>query len=352
MSAEPVIEPTVSSYEDFLHTLTEEPTSHVLEAWARSHPADPDAARALFEAAHSASCDEEYTRALRLFEEVRDARGAECLGARVGVAEQLFLLARAEDAGAELAGLRVELRESSSDAAELATVYADTAMLLDEHGSEAADVIAWCDDGLARFWRGDADQTEETSTDGCLRMLTLRYELRQEAGYEPDTWDEQAAEQDEQFRKEWTDLFATLSTTREGGHPGVPDDGVAYNAVVLHWPREEFARVREAYPEQTELYGDDYGRYCGLLQREAQAYSDAGVARVFLVHGRLEDYESFARSKALDPAERQTRRDYGEWCATQHPERTLDWPLPRNGPCWCGSERKYKKCCGSPAGTG
>ncbi|MGA4539020.1 SEC-C metal-binding domain-containing protein [Uniformispora flossi] len=24
------------------------------------------------------------------------------------------------------------------------------------------------------------------------------------------------------------------------------------------------------------------------------------------------------------------------------------WP-PRNGPCWCGSDRKYKKCCGSPA---
>ncbi|MFI2433646.1 SEC-C metal-binding domain-containing protein [Streptomyces sp. NPDC018693] len=25
-----------------------------------------------------------------------------------------------------------------------------------------------------------------------------------------------------------------------------------------------------------------------------------------------------------------------------------DWPPPRNGTCWCGSQRKYKKCCGSP----
>ena len=24
----------------------------------------------------------------------------------------------------------------------------------------------------------------------------------------------------------------------------------------------------------------------------------------------------------------------------------IDWPPGRNEPCWCGSERKYKKCCG------
>ncbi|MDX3688770.1 SEC-C metal-binding domain-containing protein [Streptomyces europaeiscabiei] len=29
--------------------------------------------------------------------------------------------------------------------------------------------------------------------------------------------------------------------------------------------------------------------------------------------------------------------------------QATDWPPPRNGPCWCGSERKYKKGCGNPA---
>ncbi|WP_371581244.1 SEC-C metal-binding domain-containing protein [Streptomyces sp. NBC_01314] len=29
--------------------------------------------------------------------------------------------------------------------------------------------------------------------------------------------------------------------------------------------------------------------------------------------------------------------------------RRPDWPPPRNGPCWCGSEREYKKCCGGSA---
>ncbi|MBT2490683.1 SEC-C domain-containing protein [Streptomyces sp. ISL-96] len=27
------------------------------------------------------------------------------------------------------------------------------------------------------------------------------------------------------------------------------------------------------------------------------------------------------------------------------------WPPPRNGPCWCESGRKYKKCHGTPALT-
>ncbi|MET9315984.1 SEC-C metal-binding domain-containing protein [Kribbella sp. NPDC003505] len=28
--------------------------------------------------------------------------------------------------------------------------------------------------------------------------------------------------------------------------------------------------------------------------------------------------------------------------------RRVEWPPPRNQPCWCGSGIKYKKCCGGP----
>ncbi|GAA0413390.1 hypothetical protein Acor_11030 [Acrocarpospora corrugata] len=30
------------------------------------------------------------------------------------------------------------------------------------------------------------------------------------------------------------------------------------------------------------------------------------------------------------------------------PGDDIAWPPGRNDPCWCGAERKYKKCCGSP----
>ncbi|MFD8005947.1 SEC-C metal-binding domain-containing protein [Streptomyces mirabilis] len=37
----------------------------------------------------------------------------------------------------------------------------------------------------------------------------------------------------------------------------------------------------------------------------------------------------------------------GMWCA--HPDESPAWPPSRNGPCWCDSGRKYRKCCGAPA---
>lgn len=32
--------------------------------------------------------------------------------------------------------------------------------------------------------------------------------------------------------------------------------------------------------------------------------------------------------------------------------RTIAWPPGRNEPCWCGSGRKYKKCCAAPGSGG
>src|SRR5262249_8493491 len=54
----------------------------------------------------------------------------------------------------------------------------------------------------------------------------------------------------------------------------------------------------------------------------------------------------YARREGRDPASRQTRLDYNE--SLQHAGRDVPWPPERNAPCWCGSTRKYKKCCGDP----
>jgi SEC-C motif-containing protein len=39
------------------------------------------------------------------------------------------------------------------------------------------------------------------------------------------------------------------------------------------------------------------------------------------------------------------RRDYLD--ARYSEGHYLQWPPPRNKPCWCGSGTKYKKCCGA-----
>ncbi|WP_066362114.1 SEC-C domain-containing protein [Herbidospora mongoliensis] len=37
-----------------------------------------------------------------------------------------------------------------------------------------------------------------------------------------------------------------------------------------------------------------------------------------------------------------------ELVAATDPDDDIAWPPGRNDSCWCGSDRKYKKCCGSP----
>ena len=60
--------------------------------------------------------------------------------------------------------------------------------------------------------------------------------------------------------------------------------------------------------------------------------------------GSVEEYAEFADREGNDPAESATRAAYGAHLG--YLERTRPWPPGRNEPCWCGSGKKYKKCCG------
>jgi len=59
----------------------------------------------------------------------------------------------------------------------------------------------------------------------------------------------------------------------------------------------------------------------------------------------LEDYLAWCDERGEDPG--QARASYAA-------DRLADgdvlaWPPGRNEPCWCGSGRKYKRCCGMAA---
>jgi len=55
---------------------------------------------------------------------------------------------------------------------------------------------------------------------------------------------------------------------------------------------------------------------------------------------------AYAEREGKDPASRRTRLEYND--SLHGSGRDVDWPPQRNAPCWCGSARKYKKCCGAP----
>lgn len=118
-------------------------------------------------------------------------------------------------------------------------------------------------------------------------------------------------------------------------------------ASVLYWPNEEFAEVLRRWPEHAEFYGPDSASHKRNVEQLLAAKSDQGESRLAVARGTVEGLIAFAADENADPARTRVHADYAA-DLTALGRFTL-WPPPRNGPCWCGSDRKYKKCCGSPA---
>lgn len=81
------------------------------------------------------------------------------------------------------------------------------------------------------------------------------------------------------------------------------------------------------------------------LEVERALREDGGGHRVVLADAA--EIDAYAGEHGLDPVVEETR---SAWARTLPEDRALAWPPERNRSCWCGSGRKYKKCCGSPSG--
>ena len=114
-------------------------------------------------------------------------------------------------------------------------------------------------------------------------------------------------------------------------------------AIQLFLPRPELEAARARWPEETESLGmaDPDAFYADLevLWREWPTAGGAIVLRPLTV-AQLSEHGATPAVAAgeLPPAliEELEAEDEG-----------IDWPPGRNDLCWCGSERKYKRCCGA-----
>lgn len=58
----------------------------------------------------------------------------------------------------------------------------------------------------------------------------------------------------------------------------------------------------------------------------------------------VEALVDFAAAHGLDPDTGEARSQFAAELGIH--DEVVDWPPGRNDPCWCGSGRKYKRCCG------
>ncbi|MDQ4021757.1 MAG: SEC-C domain-containing protein [Actinomycetota bacterium] len=91
------------------------------------------------------------------------------------------------------------------------------------------------------------------------------------------------------------------------------------------------------------------GNHGDIEQQLQEKSRTLQAATVTLISGSVDEFTDYLERTGDDLAEEAVRLVYAR--QARDSGRTMSWPSGRNQPCWCGSARKYKKCCGAPAIT-
>ncbi len=120
-----------------------------------------------------------------------------------------------------------------------------------------------------------------------------------------------------------------------------------YADALVHWPdlaASEILRDADGLVEHAE--------YCRRLERRLREASESGVSGIRLVAFRWAEFTRWVEEN--QPEEDEPRQLRAQFSAdlSRDPSRIVPWPRGRNELCWCGSGRKYKKCCAAPGEDG
>ncbi|RRO15368.1 SEC-C domain-containing protein [Saccharopolyspora rhizosphaerae] len=174
-------------------------------------------------------------------------------------------------------------------------------------------------------------------------LLLERRHARSEAGLPPDAMDEFF----DRCAAHGGDVLSAIQAQHGAEDDHLSDLVDAQGNLALDryalplWTAEEFARSKREHPEwwEEDTTYDDYRR---AVQRELGEVP-VGACLVPTTVAAVEEFAAAAGHRAADP---ETPDDYA--FEEAHAGRFLPWPPGRNEACWCGSGRKYKKCCGAP----
>lgn len=142
----------------------------------------------------------------------------------------------------------------------------------------------------------------------------------------------------------WRDgTSRSLSMATPAARRGRPADV----AMAVGWfPRDQFAPALERWPELGERWGtDDYDSYARAIQGHLLDIVSAAGRNPQLAMFDIDELDAYADDHDADPGDAATRAAFAADAARRG--NGLPWPPSRNDPCWCGSARKYKKCCGT-----
>lgn len=338
-----------------------------LEVLARKYPEDRE--EILVEAAGCWNDAEEHDRALALYQQLLDAGCEEPHLIEAYRISTLWDAGRADEARQAAGLLR---RQHPTDPG--AWNFVAEAL---ESAGELHDAAEWFTAGITHLLGPATPLTHaavDNSTDPSgIEMLVIgRHRVRRRLGRPHDDLDTLADELHE-HRPALLGGPGTLDDLHDPDHLRAAEIGdadamhaeldrlateVAARRAALSRPRMtcalfwnpgEFAQLLDTWPQLADHYGTEPHEHARHVEQMLQRLSDEGEPHLGIARGTVTDFESFTREENLSVQDGDARARYAADLAARG--RATAWPPPRNSPCWCGSTRKYKKCCGNPALT-
>jgi SEC-C motif/Tetratricopeptide repeat len=204
--------------------------------------------------------------------------------------------------------------------------------------------VAWLGEGIELAMRtGDPE--------GIVAQLSdVRRKSLAALGREPDELEERVDPFLEGWRpQKWTPSWRlpaliesanSVPVTRDTDR--VPErEDVAGS--IAWFPAGEYEEAIRRWTSLAEDWAEvPHGEYCARLDGNIKWMRGQGVPIRAVVPVVVDDYSAWCAEHDEDPEE--ARAAYA--ADRMQDGEAIPWPPGRNEPCWCGSGRKYKKCCG------
>lgn len=149
------------------------------------------------------------------------------------------------------------------------------------------------------------------------RLRAERQECRLELGLPPDEEDR-------------------LAERRAFSAPELTSYAIAW------FPRDQSEAALERWPDLADDL-EDPDAYCRAIEARLREMHAATGRVPSVAPLNVEALLEFASEKDSDPNTGAARSQFAAVLASRG--ETVPWPPGRNDPCWCGSGRKYKRCC-------
>jgi tetratricopeptide (TPR) repeat protein len=262
-----------------------------------------------------------------------------------------LLTALAAQGGDDGCHARFELAEDYFEDGAEAEAHAELtrlsreAVLHDGHCTMVAELLAergdlegalqWYDRAVARLAPEEVEALG--GPDGWAQLSSVmargRREVRRQLGLPADALDEITPDGPPQHLK--VDLNSLRVDLDAGRLPA--------QVRMLVFQRDERAEARRRWPQE---YKASDAEYYPSAERRWRELADRGVPAISVVPATVAGLCEYAERVGGAPTDSTVKSRYTETIAEQV---GLAWPPSRNGPCWCGSGVKYKKCCGRVA---